>query len=86
MHKVNKKWLYDTVKPYFATQGIKLLKDDMLFIEKCLSNIPQHKHRFVLRDYLNIFLTHLHENNIEQSSPINVRYEANTYLRNISGI
>jgi len=85
MHKVNHSWLYGNVKPYFAQKGITLLKDDMLFIEKCLGNIPQERHRYVMRDYLAIWNTKVAEKENVPSIPINARFEANVYLRNVSG-
>ena len=84
MHKVNHSWLYGTVKPYFDQKGIKLLRDDMLFIEKCLSNIPQERHRFVMRDYLAIWNTTIADKENSSCMALNPRYEANTYLRNIA--
>jgi hypothetical protein len=58
----------------------------MLFIEKCLGNIPQERHRLVMRDYLAIWNTTVAEKENAPSIPINARFEANTYLRNASGI
>ena len=86
VYRVNHSWLYGNVKPYFAQKGITLLKDDMLFIEKCLGNIPQERHRHVMRDYLAIWNTTVAEKENAPSIPINARFEANTYLRNASGI
>lgn len=86
MHKVNHSWLYGNVKPYFAQQGIVLLKDDMLFIERCLGNIPPERHRIVMRDYLALWNTKVSEKENAPKIPVNARYEANTYLRNLSGI
>lgn len=86
MHKVNHAWLYGNVKPYFAQKGIVLLRDDMLFIERCLNNIPQSRHKSVLRDYFAIWNTNIAIENIIDSERVNPRYEANTYLRNIAGI
>jgi hypothetical protein len=86
MHKVSHAWLYGSVKPYFEKQGIKLLRDDMLFIEKCLSNIPQNRHRIVMRDYLAIWNTNIADKESDVKTGLNPRYEANMYLRNTAGL
>ena len=86
MNKVNHSWLYGVVKPHFDKKGFVLLRDDMLFIEKCLENIPQERHRFVLRDYLAIWDTNVAKNDNVDSTAVNPRFEANTFLRNVSGI
>ncbi len=80
MHKVSHTWLYGSVRPYFEKKGIKLLKDDMVFIEKWLANIPPYAQRFVMRDYLMMWLSVEQEK--EKSSPIavNGRFKANNYL------
>ncbi len=85
MHKVNHGWLYGNVKPYFDQKGIRLLKDDMLFIEKCLSNIPADRHRFVMRDYLAIWNTTVAEKENGVKTGLNPRYEANVFLSNTAG-
>ena len=86
MHRVNHGWLYGNVKPYFESKGIKLLRDDMLFIERCLGMIPPERHRYVMRDYLSIWSATVQEKDIVPKTPLNARYEANTYLRNASGV
>jgi len=85
MHKVNHVWLYGTVRPYFDKQGFKLLKDDMLFIERCLNHIPPERHRHVMRDYLAIWNTTIGDKKNDAAIGLNPRFEANTYLRNASG-
>ena len=85
MHRVNHSWLYGTVKTYFDQQGFKLLRDDMQFIERCLGNIPTERHRHVMRDYLAIWNTTIAEKESELKTGLNPRYEANVYLRNVSG-
>lgn len=85
MHRVNHEWLHGTVKPYFEKAGIKLLKDDMLFIEGCLGKIPPERHRIVMRDYLTIWNATVEEKENMPKTGLNPRYEANVYLRNVSG-
>jgi len=82
MFKVKHSWLYGTVKPYFETQGIYLLRDDLQFIEKCLAKIPEDRHRLVMRDYFKIWRA---ENLLSfgvQPGAYSGRFEANSYLRN----
>jgi hypothetical protein len=86
MYNVNHGWLYGNVKPYFAKQGITLLKDDMLFIERCLGNIPTDRHRIVMRDYLAIWNATIQQKENASNTRINGRYEANVYLRQASGL
>lgn len=86
MHSVNHGWLYGSVKPYFEHKGYKLLRDDMLFIEKCLSNIPAERHRIVMRDYLAIWNTTVADKENYAKTGLNPRYEANMYLRNTAGL
>lgn len=86
MYRVNHGWLYGNVKPYFDHKGIKLLRDDMLFIEKCLENIPTDRHRFVMRDYLAIWNTTITDKENGLESALNPRYEANVYLGNTAGL
>lgn len=85
-YRVSYSWLHGVVKPYFFQQGINLLRDDMIFIEKCLGNIPPERHRLVMRDYLSIWNTKVAENKSAESTSINPRYEANVFLRNVSGV
>lgn len=85
MYQVNHSWLYGSVKPYFERQGIKLLKDDMRFIENCLGNVPQEFHRKLMHDYFTLWNTKVALKETGALNAINPRYEANTYLRNVSG-
>lgn len=85
MYGVSHGWLYGNVKPYFEKQGIKLLKDDMLFIERCLSNVPPEFHRKLMKDYFTMWNAKISLKEMDAKNPINPRYEANVYLRNVSG-
>lgn len=86
MFTVNHSWLYGSVKPYFEKHGIKLLKDDMLFIERCLSNVPQERQKNVMRDYFNLFNAEGTDKEKDKKTGVNYRYEANCYLRSVSGV
>ena len=85
MYRVNQGWLYGNVKPYFEKQGIKLLKDDMLFIERCLGNVPPEFHRKLMKDYFVMWNAKIALKDNASENAINPRYEANVYLRNVSG-
>ena len=85
MYRVNHSWLYGNVKPYFESNGIKLLRDDMLFIEKCLGNVPPEFHRKLMKDYFVLWNTKTALKENGSLNAINPRYEANVYLRNVSG-
>jgi hypothetical protein len=41
--------------PYCESQGIKILPDDIRFIEKQLRRWPSERHRSILSDYLKEF-------------------------------
>lgn len=86
MSQVNHGWLYGNVKPYFEQKGIRLLKDDMIFIEKCLGNIPPDRHRTVMKHYFDICNASVAGNCKESEKPVNYRREANIYLRTTSGV
>lgn len=85
MYRVNHSWLYGAVKPHFEKSGIKLLRDDMQFIEYCLGNVPPEFHRRVMKDYFTIWNTKVALKENASENGINPRYEANVYLRNVSG-
>lgn len=73
-------WLYGSVRPYFLKQGINLLRDDMLFIENCLSKIHPDSHRMIMREYFRIW------NDLQKvgTEKLNTaRFEANSYLREV---
>src|SRR5574343_94606 len=85
MYQVNHSWLYGAVKPHFEKSGIKLLRDDMQFIENCLGNVPPEFHRRVMNDYFTLWNTKVALKENGSLHGINPRYEANVYLRNVSG-
>lgn len=85
MYQVNHSWLYGNVRPYFEKNGIKLLKDDMLFIERCLCNVPPDFHRKLMKDYFVLWNTKVALKEKDLLNALNPRYEANVYLRSVSG-
>jgi hypothetical protein len=86
MHKVNYGWLHGNVKPYFDKNGIKLSRDDMFFIEKCLNLIPADRHRTVIKQYYDICNTKITLEDCVEKKGGNARFEANVYLRNAAGL
>lgn len=86
MHKVNMGWIHGVVKPYFASKGIVLLRDDILFIEKCLNRIPSDRHKSVMRGFYSVWYAKVLESKESGLEVINARFEANVYLRNLAGL
>ena len=76
-------WLTERFKPFAATKGAYVLKDDILFIEKYLSKMPENRHRRVMKAYLQEWLDGM------ASEPISVhtqnlgRTKANLFLRDL---
>jgi hypothetical protein len=85
MYSVNRSWLYGAVKPYFERKGIKLLKDDMLFIENCLSKVPNERHKKLISDYFQIWNASIAPKDCVEPVMVSSRFEANSFLRNVSG-
>lgn len=76
-------WLTETFKPYAATKGVRLLKDDILFIEKHIANMPQSCHKRVLRAYLQAWLNGEGEaTNVANKENLG-RKSANLFLRDL---
>lgn len=65
-------WIYTTFKPYCERMKIKLLKDDLLFIQRVLPNIPFDRQKHVMRDYTKLWL------NAENEAK--GRFKANQFL------
>ena len=82
MYRIDRNWLYGAVFPHFARRGHDLLKDDKVFIEKCLSNIPPDRHRRLMRDYLKIWDESVAVDSSVEPRSFKARFEANTYIRN----
>jgi hypothetical protein len=49
-------WLYSEFRLYCERKDIKILRDDMRYIERRLENIPRDDHRRVMRDYVRVWL------------------------------
>ena len=60
---------------------MKLLKDDVVFIKKCLCQIPYKLHRDVLRRYINQWLNGMEKNLSSSLAPNFWRFGANSWLR-----
>ena len=77
MYRVDYSWLHGAVKHYFERNGIKLLRDDLAYIEKCLAQIPKEGHRKVMIGYFNTW-KEFDEDGLKKA---NARFQANSYLR-----
>lgn len=74
--------------PYAESLGVRLLKDDLKFIEKTLSKCPQNRHRSILSDYLLEYTKVLGFEIERRDGPAKhnkARYAANTWLRKHTG-
>jgi hypothetical protein len=49
-------WLYSEFRLYCERKKIKILRDDMRYIENRLLYIPKDEHRRVMRDYVRIWI------------------------------
>lgn len=68
---------WDSFKAYCQRMGIKLLRDDIRYIENRLAKIPHDEHRRVMKEYTRIWIEQLSLGNGESKG----RCEANLYLR-----
>ncbi len=72
-------WFYREFKLYAAKQGIKLLRDDLKFIERTICNLPEYIQREACRKYIESWRI-----GMESIAPKNQnsgRYNANQNLR-----
>ncbi len=74
-------WLYKDFEPYCQRIGLKLLKDDMKFIEKILSHMPYNEHKRLLTQYTVIWRDSMAECKNSRSAMNLGRRTANNYLR-----
>lgn len=74
-------WLYKDFKPYCQRIGLKLLKDDMKFLEKILSHVPYNEHKRLLTQYSVIWCDAMAECKKPLSAMNLGRKAANIYLR-----
>jgi hypothetical protein len=74
-------WLRNRYYTWAKKQGIELLRDDFVFIEKILTKLPESVHKSLMRDYADQWV--LGMENKENSSPNQNmgRFKANTWLR-----
>ena len=80
---MNMLFLYDTFKPYCERNGVHLLRDDLRYIATQLRVIPPDRHRYVMRDYYNIWMQGMADAKIKASAQNIGRNKANTWLREI---
>lgn len=69
--------------PYCENRGIKLLPDDIKFIEKQLRRYPSERHRRILSDYLREFELGSTVEGTETLKGNRGRFRANTWLRTL---
>lgn len=72
-----------TFTEFCAAQNIKLLRDDITFIKRCIKTIPKAHHKAVVRRYCEIWAnaTDKCERLIEASKNNSGRVMANNWLR-----
>lgn len=70
-------WLQSEVKPYCERVGIHLMRDDIRFIEKRLSEISRDEHRRIMRQYVRIWKQAIDEGKGQNKG----RCLANEYIR-----
>lgn len=76
-------WLTEVFKPFAATKGALLQKDDILFISNYLAKMPQSCHKRVLKRYLREWLEAMA---IEPKTTLKQnmgRKKANVFLREL---
>jgi hypothetical protein len=69
---------------YAKQKGIKLLKDDVIFIKECLAKMPYNLRRSVLERYSEEWLKGMGRSDIVSLRMNLGRRRANTYLRELS--
>lgn len=69
-------WLYHEFRMYCDRKNLKVLRDDMRFIERKLMSIPVDDHRRVMREYVRIWIRELELTDNQNLA----RKKANEYL------
>lgn len=69
-------WLHHEFRLYCDRKNIKLLRDDMRFIERRLMAIHSDEHRRIMREYVRIWIRELELNDNQNAA----RRKANEYL------
>lgn len=73
-------WLRTNYKAWAEKQGIELMKEDLLFIEKILRKLPENIHKRLMRDYSQKWLEGIGEaKNAHQEQNLG-RFRANSWL------
>lgn len=76
-------WLYTAFQDYAKQKNMRILKDDMKFIEKCLRKLPQNEQREVMRAYCTIWNAEVAGKNLNVPKQNYGRFKANCYLRDL---
>jgi len=69
-------WLHNEFRLYCDRKNIKILRDDMRFIERRLFEIPEDDRRRVMREYVRIWIDELEHHKNQNAA----RKKANEYL------
>jgi hypothetical protein len=76
-----KGWYYFQFKPYCLEKDYQLLRDDFLYCERLLRNLPEHLQRSMLRGYCAKWDEGMEQEQNEQRKQNAGRFLANTFLR-----
>lgn len=70
-----------SLKDYAKIRGVQLLREDLFFIKKSLSNIPQNRHKSILSAYVELWVSIMDNcENVTQAQNL-ARRAANNWLR-----
>lgn len=78
-------WLYDSFKPYCDRLGIKLLSDDLRYITKVLSVIPEDRRKAIMKEYAHVWLKGMESAFFKHKAQNNGRRLANIFLNEVIG-
>lgn len=75
--------MHNSFQDFAKLKGIHLLKDDVLFIKKCLTRISYQRRRITLECYADTWLKGMHSSDIIYMRQNIGRRNANKYLREL---
>jgi|HubBroStandDraft_2_1064218.scaffolds.fasta_scaffold26968_5 hypothetical protein len=75
-------WLRTKFKAWAKSQGVHLIHDDLVFIEKILHKLPQNLHRTLVRDFVYKWIEGMDQDENSSQNQNKGRYKANFWLRN----
>ncbi len=74
-------WLRTTFKEWAKKEGIELLKEDFIFIERILNKLPSGLHKSIMRQYKEKWHEGMGDSEKFSQNQNMGRFEANTWLR-----